>query len=199
MNLYWKLQSIQKQITGCWKHHFDKIQLTNSKNTSRFAIYRWTHWVTRWQPTEFIELYQSWWFGFIDNQDCQLGDRSVWTRKLTRSNGPVPLLTVIATNWRRIKSALSLLSNCSQASIGSKQSAISVTKWQGPSRSCFKRFCPEILDQCSVFRYTATHSFFHLLNVLNLGSPNHLANCFKVNSIWFNLIGAVTAAPPKSD
>jgi len=53
INLYCKLQSIQKHIIGCWKRHFNIIQLTNSKNKSLIWIYRWTRWATRWQPAQF--------------------------------------------------------------------------------------------------------------------------------------------------
>jgi len=45
INLYQKLQSIQKHIIGCWKRYFDMILLTNSKNKSLIWIYRWTRWL----------------------------------------------------------------------------------------------------------------------------------------------------------
>jgi len=52
INLYCKLQSIQKHIIGCWKRHFDKIQWTNSKIKNLIWIYR----STCWQPAQFRQL-----------------------------------------------------------------------------------------------------------------------------------------------
>jgi hypothetical protein len=45
-----------------------------------------------WEFT--MELYPSGQFGSIDNSDRQFGNRSVWTRTQTRSDGPEPLLTL---------------------------------------------------------------------------------------------------------
>jgi len=53
INLYCKLQSIQQHIIRCWKRHFNKIQLTNSKMKIPIWIYRWTRWATCWQPAQF--------------------------------------------------------------------------------------------------------------------------------------------------
>ena len=47
------MKSIQKHIIGCWKRHFNIIQLTNSKNKSLIWIYRWTRWATHWRPAQF--------------------------------------------------------------------------------------------------------------------------------------------------
>jgi hypothetical protein len=45
-----------------------------------------------------MEPYPSGHFGFIDDQDHQFGNGSVWTRSRTRSNGPEPLLTLLVAN-----------------------------------------------------------------------------------------------------
>jgi len=55
------------------------------------------------------------------------------------------------------------------------------------------------MDQCFFPRNPATHTFFHFLNVLKLGCPILLANCFKENSICFRLFRALPSAPPGSD
>jgi len=44
-----------------------------------------------------IELYPNWWFGCIDDPDCQFGNKSVPTRTRPRSTGPELSLTRIAT------------------------------------------------------------------------------------------------------
>jgi len=41
-----------------------------------------------------MELYTSRQFGFIDDQNRQFGNGSVWTQNQTRSDGPEPLLTL---------------------------------------------------------------------------------------------------------
>jgi hypothetical protein len=46
-----------------------------------------------WEFT--MKLYPSRQFGYIDDQDRQFGNGSVWTRTRTRSDGPQPLLTLI--------------------------------------------------------------------------------------------------------
>jgi len=58
---------------------------------------------TGWEFT--MEPYPSGQFGFIDDPDGQFGNGSVWTRTWTRSDGPEPLLTLVAalkTNWVEI-------------------------------------------------------------------------------------------------
>jgi len=52
----------------------------------------------------------------------------------------------ISTHCRRINPALPKLTNGSKFANGSKLSATAVTQWRGPSRTCFKRFCPRIMD-----------------------------------------------------
>jgi hypothetical protein len=47
------------------------------------------------------------------------------------------------------------------------------------------------MDRSFFPRNPATHYFFHLLNLLKLGCPILLANCFKENSVCFKLIGAL--------
>jgi len=42
-----------------------------------------------------IKPYPSGEFGFIDNQNCQIGNRTVWTQTRTRNAGPEPLLTLV--------------------------------------------------------------------------------------------------------
>ena len=49
---------------------------------------------TGWEFT--MEPYPSGQFGFIDDPDCQFGNDSVWTQTQTRSDGPEPLLTLVA-------------------------------------------------------------------------------------------------------
>jgi len=105
----------------------------------------------------------------------------------------------ISTHCRQIHSALSKFSQGSQVLKVSKKSATAVSQSRGPSLSCFKRFCPGIMNRCFFSRNPASHTFFHLLNVLKLGCPILLANCFKENSICFKLIGTMPSAPPKSD
>jgi hypothetical protein len=87
----------------------------------------------------------------------------------------------ISTHCRRSNLALSKLSQGNQVSNVSKKSATAVTQCRGPSLSCFKRFCPRIMDQCFFSSNPATHPFFHLLNALYLACPIVLANCFKEN------------------
>jgi len=55
-NRYCKLQSMQKHTIGCWKHNFDRILLTNTKNKILVWIYGWTHWATCWQPSQFRQV-----------------------------------------------------------------------------------------------------------------------------------------------
>jgi hypothetical protein len=47
---------------------------------------------TGWEFT--MEPYPNGQFGFIDNQDRQFGNGSVWTRTWTRSDGPELLITL---------------------------------------------------------------------------------------------------------
>jgi len=47
---------------------------------------------TGWEYT--MEPYPSEQFGFIDDQDRQFGNGSVWTRTQTQSDGPEPFLTL---------------------------------------------------------------------------------------------------------
>jgi hypothetical protein len=47
-----------------------------------------------WEYT--IEPYLNWQFGLIDSPDCQSDDGSAWTLTQTRSDGPEPLLTLVA-------------------------------------------------------------------------------------------------------
>jgi len=72
----------------------------------------------------------------------------------------------IWTHCRQICSALSKLPNGSQCSNVSKTSPTAVSLCRGPSRTCFKWFCPRIMDRCFIPRHPATHSFFHLLNAV---------------------------------
>jgi len=105
----------------------------------------------------------------------------------------------LSTHCRRIHSALSKLSSGSQTLNVSKKSATAVSLCRGPSRTCFKRFCPRIMDRCFFSKNPATHTLFHLLNALLLACPILLANCFKENSVCFKLTGSLPSAPPKSD
>jgi len=105
----------------------------------------------------------------------------------------------ISTHCRRIHSALSTFSKGRQVLKVSKNYATAVSQCGGPFRSCFGRFCPWIMDRCFLSRNPATHSFFHLLNILKLSCPILLANCFKENPFCFKLIGALPLAPPKSN
>jgi len=105
----------------------------------------------------------------------------------------------ISTHCHRIHSALLKCSKGCHVSKVSNQSATAVSQCRGPSRICFEQFCPGIMDQCFFSRNPATHTFFHLLNVLKLGCPIFSAHCFKENSVCFKLIGALPLAPPKSD
>jgi hypothetical protein len=50
---------------------------------------------TGWEFT--MEPYPSGQFGFINDQDRQFGNCSVWTQTRTRSDGPEPLLTLEVT------------------------------------------------------------------------------------------------------
>jgi len=105
----------------------------------------------------------------------------------------------ISTHCCRIHSALSEVSKGSHFSKVAQKSATAVSQCRGPSCCCLKRFCPGIMDRCFFSRNPTTHTFFHLLNALKLGCPILLANCFKENSVCFNLIGALPSAPPTSD
>jgi len=104
-----------------------------------------------------------------------------------------------STDCRQIDSAWSNIFKRAQVTKVSKQSATSVSQSRGPSRSCFKQFCPRIMDLCFFSRYPATHTFFPWLKSLKLGCCMLLANCFKENSVCFKLIGAMPSAPPRSD
>jgi len=105
----------------------------------------------------------------------------------------------ISTHCCRIHSALSKFSKGSHVSKVSKNSATTVSQCRGPSRICFKRFCPRIMHQCFFSKNPATHTFFHLLNVLKLGYHILLANCFKENPVCIKVMEAWPLAPPKSD
>jgi hypothetical protein len=66
---------------------------------------------THWEFT--IKPYTSWWFGWIDNPDCQFGNGSVWTWTWTRSHDPEPLLTLgihVLTLWNSIVTTQRILS-----------------------------------------------------------------------------------------
>jgi len=112
---------------------------------------------------------------------------------------PAHFFKNISPHCHRIHSALSKFSKCGQVLKVSKKSVTAVSQYKGPSLSCFKLFCPGIMDRCFFSRNPATHTFFHLFNELKLGCPILLANCFKENSICFKLIGTLPSAPPKSD
>jgi hypothetical protein len=105
----------------------------------------------------------------------------------------------ISTHCQRIHSAFSKLNNSSQNSNVARKSATAVFQCRSLTRTCFNWFCRRIIDRCFFSRYLTTHTFFHLLNVLKLGCPILLANCFKENSICFRLIGGLPSALPKSD
>jgi len=79
-----------------------------------------------------------------------------------------------------------------------QKSATAVSQCRGPSRSCFRWFCPWIMDRSFFSRHPATHTLFHLLNMLKLGGPILLANCFKENAVCLKRIGAWASATPKS-
>lgn len=70
--------------------------------------------------------------------------------------------------------------------------------WRHPSRSWFKQFCHQLMDQCFFSRYPATHTFCHMLNALLLAYQILMADCSTENSVCFSLIGGSTSAPPKS-
>jgi hypothetical protein len=53
LHWYYKLQSVQKCIIGCWKRDSDKILITNNKHKSHTRNYRWTGRATHWQHTQF--------------------------------------------------------------------------------------------------------------------------------------------------
>jgi len=94
INRHCTLQSMQKCITGCWKHDFDKILLTNCKNKSRIWIYGWTRWATHWQPTQFRSARS------IPSNRTQVdisGSVTTWTASLATDRfrpGPGPEVTV---------------------------------------------------------------------------------------------------------
>jgi len=118
---------------------------------------------------------------------------------LTSRTSLAHLFQNISTHCRQIHLALSKFSKGSQVPKVSKKSATAVSQCRGPSHIWFKQFCPGIMDQCFFSGNPATHTFFHLLNVLKSGCPILLANCFKENWVCFKLIGALPSAPPRSD
>jgi hypothetical protein len=105
----------------------------------------------------------------------------------------------ISTRCHRIHSVFPQLPKHSKFSKIAKQSTTTITQCCGPSRSWYKWLCLSIMDPCFFCRIPATHNFFNLLKILNLGCSLVLANFFKENSICLGLIGAVLSAPPKSD
>jgi len=76
------------------------------------------------------------------------------------------LFKIISTHCRQIHSTLLKLTNSSQFSNVAKISATAVSQCRSPSRTCFNRFYPQIMDRCLFSRNPATHTFFHLLNAL---------------------------------
>jgi len=106
---------------------------------------------------------------------------------------------LIATQCGQIHSVLSKVSNSSQSSNVTKIYATAVPEWSGPSWSWLKWFCPQMKDRCCFLRNPATHTFFHLLNALELACPILLANCFKEKWVCFRLTGSVVYTLPKSD
>jgi len=64
----------------------------------------------------------------------------------------------IATHCSRIHLASSKLSKGSQVLKVSKKSITAVAQCSGPSRSCFKQFCPGRMDRCFILRNPATHT-----------------------------------------
>jgi len=112
------------------------------------------------------------------------------------------LLHLFKNNWthcRRIHSELLKFSKDSQVSKVSKQSTPSLSQCRGPTRSCFKFVCSGMTDQFFFSKNPATYNFIYFLNLLKLGCPMLLANYLKGNSFCFNLIGASSSAPPKSN
>jgi len=105
----------------------------------------------------------------------------------------------ISTHCRQIHSAISKLTDGSQLSNVTKKSATTLSQCRSPSWTWFKQLCPRIMDWCFFSRNPATHTFFHLLNALQLGCPVLLANYFKENSVCFKLIQGLPSAPPESD
>jgi len=105
----------------------------------------------------------------------------------------------IPTQCHRIHSELSNISTASQILNVSKTSGTTFFHYRGPSRSCSKWLCQQRMDQCFHSQNPATHCFLHLLQVLKLDCPIHLANCFKENSVCYRLIGALSSVPPMSN
>jgi len=97
----------------------------------------------------------------------------------------------ISTHSCRIHSALLTFSKCSQVLKVFKKSAATVSQCRGPSHSCSRWFCPRIIDRCFFSTIPATHTFFNLLNVLNLGCRILLANYVMENSLCFKLMGGL--------
>ena len=109
------------------------------------------------------------------------------------------LLNCILTHCHRIHSPLSKISQCSPVMKVTRTLATAVFQFRGPSCSCFKQFCPRIIDWWVFSSNQATHTFFHLLKVLKFGCPIHVANCFKENSVCFKLSRNIPPALPKSN
>jgi hypothetical protein len=110
----------------------------------------------------------------------------------------------LSTHCCRIHSALSKFYKGSQVSKVSRKSATADSQCRGPSRSCFRQFCPRIIDRCFFSKNPATQTFFHLLNVLKLGCPTLLANCiskkhFRLGGLaaseWTRSVRAVRDTP----
>jgi len=106
---------------------------------------------------------------------------------------------IISTHCGWIYLALWKFSNDTKDLKVSKQCATTVSQCSGPCSSWLKWFCSGIIDRCFHSSDPATHTFFHLINLLKLSCPILFANCFKKNSVYFKLIGSWPLAPPKFD
>jgi len=109
------------------------------------------------------------------------------------------LFNIIWTLCRQIHLALSRFSKGSQVSKVSEKSQTAISQGRGPSRNCFNRCCPRIIDPFFFSKNPAILTFFHFLKALKLCCPIVLVHCFKENSSCFKLIADLPSAPPKSN
>jgi len=88
------LQNIHIRIIRCWKRNFDKTLLTNCMHKCLVWIYRWSCWVTCWQPAQFK------WVGSLPSNHTWVAvSRSLATRAADLAMvwfrpGPRPEVTV---------------------------------------------------------------------------------------------------------
>jgi len=78
----------------------------------------------------------------------------------------VHFLKKILIHCHQIHSVWSMISNGSQHAHVIRISATTICQYRGPSPSCFKQFCPQIVPWYFVSRIPATHTCFHLLKAL---------------------------------